>query len=111
MQAIIIETGSYNAKRYGKPWIARLDFSTSKAGELSLDVEIGDVVAAGQKDHRNSRHSAPNYSYINESGKRIRCDTKMEAVRAHRKIMAEKAEKPVPVDTSVAVEIDVEAFA
>lgn len=63
------ETNSYNERRYGKPWIAKLDFSApgkptytfgswlgvpGSSGELSIEVEAGDVIATGQKDHRKS---------------------------------------------------------
>ena len=72
-QTLRIETSCYNERRYGKPWIAIMDFtSPSKpeylfgdflgaagdAGELSVDVEPGDVVARGQKDNRKGRGGA-----------------------------------------------------
>ncbi len=80
---IRIETSSYNEKRYGKPWIARVDFSTSKKGDfrfgswtgqkgeegiLFLQANINDVVARGQKDNRNSRYNAPEFYFVNASG-------------------------------------------
>lgn len=98
---IIIDTLSYNQKRYGKPWIARLDFSVKKEGEfifgrwlgspgdpgeLSLECAPGDVIARGQKDNRNPRYSAPRFSYIDASGKRVLCDSKIEAVKAARAV-------------------------
>ena len=71
---LAIETPSYNERRYGKPWIAVLDFSQSRSrpeytfgdwlgrageeGELTIAVSPGDVLAKGQKDMRSrSRHS------------------------------------------------------
>lgn len=103
---ITISTSSYNDRRYGKPWIARLDFSVSAAGEfrwgnwlgqsgeegeLSLEVNPGDVVAHGQKDSRKPRNSAPDYSYIDAAGNRNVCDSKIEAIRAARAVLAELA--------------------
>ncbi len=65
-----MKTSSYNQSRYGKPWIARLQFtrpgkpdymfgdwlgSPGCAGELSVEVAPGDVIAHGQKDLRKGR--------------------------------------------------------
>ena len=76
---ISIETSSYNERRYGKPWIAKVDFDSNKqgdfqfgdwvgspggAGVLELDADIGDIVARGQKDHRNSKNSAAEYYVV-----------------------------------------------
>ena len=99
---ITIETSSYNQRRYGKPWIARLDFSTASGvfvfgawlgqageeGELSLEVAPGDVVAQGQKDNRNPKNSAPKFSYIDAEGCRVSCGSKVAAVRAARSVLA-----------------------
>lgn len=40
---ISIETGSYNERRYGKPWIARVNFSGSKQGDFQWGDWIGQV--------------------------------------------------------------------
>ena len=52
----------YNARRYGKPWIAKVvawDIGAPpqlKFGrDLEIDAEPGDVVRWGQKDNRNPR--------------------------------------------------------
>lgn len=77
-----IETSSYNNRRYGKPWIARVEFATGKgefswgewvgrpgeSGKLLLGVEPGDVIATGQKDHRNSRNGAAEYYIVQPDG-------------------------------------------
>jgi hypothetical protein len=60
-------TSLYNERRFGKPWIAKLDFSSGgkpnyrfgkwlgqpgRDGELSIEVVPGDVIATGQRDYR-----------------------------------------------------------
>lgn len=80
----IEETGSYNDRRYGRPWIARLDFSKNpgkpeyvfgdwlgspgRSGELGIDVEAGDVIATGQKDHRKGRGGPNNIGVVQPDG-------------------------------------------
>lgn len=87
------ETGVYNEKRYSKPWIAKIDFSVNKNGEflwgtwigqhgfrgiLELDnINEGDIVAIGQKDHRVPRNSSPTF-YIVKNGE-LEKTTKIEA--------------------------------
>ena len=73
------ETDSYNDRRYGKPWIARVDFSANPQGEftwgtwigdpgdaglLEIEAEIGDIVARGQKDFRKPKNSAPDWYQV-----------------------------------------------
>jgi hypothetical protein len=82
---IIVETHSYNQRRFSKPWIALVDFSKSpkalflfgdwsgehrKGGEgvLTLIADLGDIIATGQKDHRNERNSAPVFFIVCEKG-------------------------------------------
>ena len=71
MPTITVDTSSYNARRYGKPWIAKVDFSSNPKGDfawgswvgtvnggngsvgtLVIDAQDGDIVAKGQKDFR-----------------------------------------------------------
>jgi len=80
---IIRNTGSYNDRRYGKPWIAKVDFSVKPAnfiwgdwtgspggeGVLEIDAEPGDIIARGQKDNRKPRNSAPDYYALTDAGK------------------------------------------
>lgn len=59
--------GSYNTRRFGKPWIARvvtwdvgknpvLDFGAAiDDHEAEIEAEPGSVIRYGQKDHRNPR--------------------------------------------------------
>jgi hypothetical protein len=81
MATITLETYAYNQRRYGKPWIARVDFSSSSrgdfawgewagdhmnggAGVLSVNVNPGDIVAKGQKDFRNEKNSAAEFFIV-----------------------------------------------
>jgi hypothetical protein len=76
-------TDSYNERRYGKPWIAVVDYSSSRkgefkfgdwqgrpgqSGELYITCEPGDIIAVGQKDFRKPRNSAPEYHQVNGVG-------------------------------------------
>lgn len=103
MAKIIISTNSYNDRRYGKPWIARVDFSQDpqgkflwgdwigqpgEGGELSIEASPGDVVASGQKDFRKPRNSAPDWYTVGSDGELISHASKIEAVRAARAFAA-----------------------
>lgn len=77
-------TGSYNQRRMGKPWIAKVDFSNPKgdftwgdwtgdhynggAGILSINADPGDIIATGQKDNRQPRNSAPDFFVVGATG-------------------------------------------
>ena len=80
---ITIDTNSYNVRRYGKPWIAKITlvgndlkfrFGTwigdhGSEGVLILeDMEPGDFFAQGGKDFRKPRNSAPDYYELNVEG-------------------------------------------
>ena len=82
---ITIETSSYNHRRYGKPWIAKVDFSQSTKGDfawgdwtgdhynggegvLSINANSGDIIAKGQKDFRKPRNSAPDFFVVEANG-------------------------------------------
>lgn len=82
---ITTETKSYNEKRYGRPWIAKVDFSESAKGEfswgdwigdhynggagmLSITANPGDIIAQGQKDTRQPRNSAPDFFVVAADG-------------------------------------------
>lgn len=93
---IEIETDVYNERRYGKPWIAKVDFSDNEKGDflwgkwigdpgdsglLILDADPGDVVARGQKDNRGRReNSAPRWAFVTQAGELVSC-TRVEAYR------------------------------
>jgi hypothetical protein len=84
-----LETDSYNERRYGNPWIAKVvgtEFKWGRLiggrrgepGRLEVEVEIGDVVATGQKDLRKPRNSAPTWGYITAGGI-VWCSSEIEA--------------------------------
>jgi len=87
-------TRSYNQSRYGKPWIATVDFAdpkgifnfgqwigaTGQEGELVIEANPGDVVAQGQKDNRGS--SSTYYHVVQSDGSLGDAVTKIEAYRA-----------------------------
>ncbi|MFA5284434.1 MAG: hypothetical protein WC347_02445 [Smithellaceae bacterium] len=90
------QTGSYNDRRYSRPWIAKVDFSQNPNGEflwgvwvgqpgeqglLIIDAELGDIVASGQKDFRKPRNSAPDWYYVGEDGKLVDLDSKVDAYK------------------------------
>jgi len=72
MYTLSIKTHRYNARRYGRPWIAlivfddsgkasydwgtwlgTIDSGTGSDGELVISASDGDIVADGHKDHRS----------------------------------------------------------
>ncbi|XID91023.1 hypothetical protein ACF3MZ_21225 [Paenibacillaceae bacterium WGS1546] len=78
-----IEYGSYNSRRYGKPWGAKVSFEGAKlsydfaagsflgddrGGNVYIDCEPGDVVAAGQKDNRNPRYTENKLYIVQKDG-------------------------------------------
>ena len=82
---IKIETSSYNQRRMGRPWIARVNFAQSTKGEfewgdwtgdhsnggegvLAIDANPGDIIATGQKDNRQPRNSAPDFFVVTADG-------------------------------------------
>jgi hypothetical protein len=83
IKKITIETESYNERRYGKPWIAIVDFSEDKKGEfvfgdwigtvgysgtLEIEAEVGTIIAQGQKDNRKPANSAPEFFIVKPTG-------------------------------------------
>jgi hypothetical protein len=101
---LILETRPYNEKRYGKPYIAKCDEKAKviewgewlgdkgMSGELSIDVEPGDLIMQGQKDHRKPRNSAPGYGLFVDLDTEIQWTDKMTAIRAQREFLANVAE-------------------
>ena len=81
---IELETREYNTRRYGKPWIAKVDFSQNPKGDFSfgdwigdagsegilrlININPGDIIAKGQKDTYKPAYSAPKYFLVGESG-------------------------------------------
>lgn len=118
-----IETGGYNHRRYGKPWLAKVTLGEDgkpafafgqfigdpdDGGELTVDAAVGDVVAKGQKDHRGSaRNSAPTFFIVHGlSEEGLVQVSKIEAVKhlRARKALADagppETEEAVPSATA-----------
>ncbi len=67
---VTVEFGSYNSRRYGRPWIAKviawpiggrpeLSFGGNVGSHLvEIDAEPGAIVRWGQKDHRGNNTTA-----------------------------------------------------
>lgn len=108
-----IDTDSYNERRYGHPWIAKVDFANSakgeftwgdwcgqkgQAGTLYLDVTVGDIVARGQKDNRRTRNSSPDYYIVQDNGTLGDIVTKADAYKHWQ----QRGDKPNPLaDVSI----------
>ena len=79
-------TESYNASRYGKPWMALVSTSLTKdfsfidwdgrpggSGEFFFDAEPGTILAYGQKDLRKGRGGVDGYQICMPDGKLPGC--------------------------------------
>ena len=99
---IRIETGSYNERRYGKPWIARVNFNKNTQGDFSwgdflggagdegmliIAVNPGDIVAQGQKDNRGG-NTAVTYSRVTADGRLDALRNKSDAYKYFTETMA-----------------------
>ncbi len=109
---IEIATPAYNDRRYGRPYIATLDFSADPkgaakfgdwvgnngtAGTLVIEAEPGTVLMKGQKDFRNSRNSTPEYGVVEADGTVEWCENKVEAIALSR-ALADVEVKSEPVN-------------
>lgn len=80
-----VKTSAYNPRRYGKPWIARVTFTTDarpqyewgiwlgrpgEDGLLVLECQPGDIVAIGQKDNRGGNTSNNWYEVLTDGARR-----------------------------------------
>lgn len=93
---IKIETNSYNHRRYSKPWIAKVDFSDNKKGKfifgnflggspgdeglLTIDANIGDIVANGQKDYRGNNTEC-DFNFVDHNGTLMYLGNKADAYK------------------------------
>jgi len=109
------KTDSYNARRYGKPWIAKVTFPTPKGemewgtwigeidggsgsdGLLVIEAQPGDIIAAGQKDHRGNGGDT-NYYVVGNDGKRHSLSNRADAYAEYQAQQAKK-QQPAPVDS------------
>lgn len=120
------ETSSYNERRFGKPWIAKIVFvgreatfnfgswvgQTGEEGLLVIDLEPGDVYAMGQRDTRKMRNSAPDfYVFGGDPSKNDAMISKADAYKHFTATMERRAaaaetekqaetEKPAQIDLS-----------
>lgn len=68
--------GSYNARRYGKPWVSKIVawpvggksevvwgsyLGDDNGGEVEIEANVGDIIRTGQKDGRGGNTSADWY--------------------------------------------------
>lgn len=111
---ITVQTSSYNDRRLGKPWIAKVNFASAKGefffgewigasgqpGELSIDVEPGDIIARGQRDNKRASNSAPSFYSVNADGTLSDELTKVGAVRRWREKYQSAVESQTKVDLS-----------
>jgi hypothetical protein len=91
---ITINTQAYNQRRYSKPWIARVDFSTNPKGDFSwgawvgdsrtgsdgllvIEANEGDIIAHGRKDFRGN-NGYTTYSQV-RNGELVELSGKVEA--------------------------------
>lgn len=88
--------GSYNERRYGAPWGARVSLASGKlvydfsaatvtarwgsAGEVVVPCAVGEIVATGQKDTRNAAHNSNSLYVLREDGELVEV-TRTEAVK------------------------------
>lgn len=93
------EMSSYNEKRYGAWWCARVDFSTGpkgeytfgestaswgKAGILRVACQPGDFIAYGQKDLRRPGNSSNTIQRMKEDGSMETFGDKADAYQAYK---------------------------
>ena len=98
------ETSVYNERRYGKPWIAKVEFNDSKGtfifgdwvgdarsgseGILVLDnIEPGEIFARGQKDFRKPRNSSPDFYILRPDGTGELIASKAAAYKHYRQLI------------------------
>jgi len=96
---ITINTESYNQRRWSKPWVATVDFSTNAKGEFSfgdwvgnhykgssgilvINASEGQIVAKGQKDYRGNSTSM-DYYVVLKNGKLDHIGGKPDAYKHH----------------------------
>ena len=95
---VTIETVGYNEKRYGKPWIAKVNFSANGAskfdfgnwagcpgaeGTLTIIAETGAILAEGQRDFRTRDSQYIKYYAVNPDGTLTELGDKGAAYKYH----------------------------
>ena len=97
---VAVDTHPYNPRRYGRPWIAKVELDGSRLsysewgtwigsngsdGRLELSVEPGTVIAHGQRDTRNSTGTTNDLGVVQQDGTISPLRSKIEAVDYLRK--------------------------
>lgn len=111
---ITIETAIYNEKRYGKPYIGKVNLADGKvaswgnwigtpgnAGMLEIDALPGDVLIKGQKDNRGN-NGTPDYALVQADGS-IEYMSKVDAIKAARAMAAAPDAEPTLADLLAAL--------
>lgn len=113
------EVGSYNTRRYGKPWIAKvtkwdvgkhpeIEFGVSvDAHQAEIDAEPGQIIRYGQKDHRGNG-TMNNWAILLQDGEFFYSDARKCREHWERKCPVINAEGE-PVETNVVQLNQVEA--
>jgi len=80
---VALEFGSYNSRRYGRPWIGRVTSwpvggrpeiewgnycGDDGGGEAEIVAQPGDLVRAGQKDNRQPRNTSNDWYLVQADG-------------------------------------------
>lgn len=105
---------SYNGRRYGKPWCARIKSFNGSAtlefekysyngndngGEIVITAEIGEVIKIGQKDNRSNK-SDNDFYQITEAGLEYIADA-TEARKLWLQWQAEKNKETTATEYSI----------
>lgn len=105
--------GSYNQRRYGRPWIAKITSwpvgakpevqwgaycGTDEGGEVEIEAQAGDIVRTGQKDNRGNGTAAD--WYIVEADGSLSSTDAAGARKAWDLRQADKAVEHPPMDLS-----------
>ena len=92
--------GSYNSRRYGRPWAAIITFDgtgranynfgagtylgNDEGGELIITAQPGDIIAAGQKDNRKPQNSTNDWYLVGDTNELIGI-SRADAFRQYKK--------------------------
>lgn len=105
--------GSYNQRRYSRPWIAKITSwpiggkpevqwggycGDDGGGEVEIEAMPGDIIRTGQKDHRGGNTDAS--WYIVQANGSLSSTDAADARKAFDARMADKAIEHPPMDLS-----------
>lgn len=105
--------GSYNQRRYSKPWIAKITSwpiggkpevqwggycGDDNGGEVEIEANVGDIIRTGQKDHRGGNTDAS--WYIVQADGSLSSTDAADARKAYDARQADKAVENPPMDLS-----------